>query len=234
MEFGACLDLAPAHDVADLREELVPALMREHLAGWPPLDRTTSGHEVAERVVVVRIAGVLRVEVRELGVPGEALRVPLAERCRPHRVARRLVLRQRVRRLQRKARHRLTEFRGGAERTAWRPGRDIIREGALREWAQAILQRQRTGRCVDAPLEQITLGDLTDRQRLDDLGAMPSWICTWCSRCLLCRDGRSSSRGWIAKAERRSRQARCGRRLLAGTMTLEQPKVEHGKFDDAT
>jgi len=171
MEFAAGRDLAERHDVADLGEELVPALVREDFAGRAALDRPAVVERVEERIAVVGIARVGVVPVGEFVVPGEPLRIALAERHRPLRVAGHRILGQRVRRLQREARHRLAELGRSTERAARRAGRDVG-VGAARERGESVLQRERAGHRVDAPPVEIAARDLSVRQRLDDLGAV--------------------------------------------------------------
>src|SRR5215510_12632020 len=48
VEPGVGCELAPCRHVADLGEELVPALMGEHLAGWAALDRSSPGYRISE------------------------------------------------------------------------------------------------------------------------------------------------------------------------------------------
>src|SRR4029078_10332230 len=63
MESATGSDRADRHDVADLREEFVPALMREDLSRRATFDRTSARNEVSE-LVVRRVRREIRV-IRE-------------------------------------------------------------------------------------------------------------------------------------------------------------------------
>jgi len=152
-------DLPDRHHIADLGEELVPPLMREHLAGRTAFDRSS----VRDRIPELRIVRV----GSEVGVIRQPFRRPLAQGGGEGGVAVGVA----------GHRHRVLEVQPGQrrgeplraeQRTARRAGRDL-REGARGEWTQAVLQRQRSGRSENSPFVEITPRDLTDRTRLDDL-----------------------------------------------------------------
>src|SRR5215831_12717729 len=163
MERIAGGDLGDRHHIADLGEELVPTLVREHLARRPAFEWPSAGDGILERVVRVGVTA----GGGEIGMIGQTLRWPLAQRGREGGVAVG-VAGHRNGRLQRQPWQAGGELLGIEQRTARRAGRDR-REGAGRERAQAVFQGERTEAREDSPLVQVTTGDLAGRERLDDL-----------------------------------------------------------------
>ena len=163
VELHPCRTAAERHDIADLGQVFLPALMGEILAGRTSLHRPDVEVGVAE----VRAAG-----IGEIGVVGQPFSRGLVHRVGEMHVrfgppGDRL---EGPRLLQVEPRHRLGEGLRPEERTARRPGRDALREGAGSERTQPVHVGQHAQRREGSPSEQVTSRDLALRQAPDDLG----------------------------------------------------------------
>src|SRR5262249_35863440 len=129
-----------------LGEELVPALMGKHFAGWAAFDRSSVGDGIYE-LRIGRVGAEVGMVRQSLGwplvgePPGE---LGVASRGTHHR----------HRRLQVEPRQQWAEPRGRAEWAPWRARRHRG-ESAASTWIQAILPGQEPGGRKEPPFVQL-------------------------------------------------------------------------------